>query len=137
MTLEEGYFELCHYTLTHGDRQRFVHQHLVDAHTAQTADAGTKPIAVVYALAGLYLTVEKNYTGLQVQQAHQTLSKNKTNLPRIALPDKRGDITVLTVLDIPPGPERDEMIRRWCASVWGAYAHAGDTIRRYCDENLR
>jgi len=136
MTLQEQYYELSHYTLAHHDKL-FIHQHIVDAQAAQTADVDIEPIAIVYALVGLYLAVEKNYTGRQVQQAHQELSKDKTNLPRIMLPEKRGDITVLTVLDVPPGPERDDMIKRWCASVWEAYADVGDAIRKYCDENLK
>jgi len=137
MKASEQYHELSFYTLAHPDNLIFIHQHIADAQTAQTADTDTKPIAIVYALIGLYLTVEKNYTGRQVQQAHLQLSKNKKNLPPITLPEKRGEITVQEVLKAPPGQERDEAIRNWCVSVWDAYENVKSIIVRYCDENLK
>lgn len=137
MNAAEQYHELSFYTLAHPDNLYFIHQHMVDAKTAQTAGANTKPMAIVYALVGLYLMIEKNYTGRQVQQAHLQLSKNKKNLPPISLPEKRSEITVEEVLKAPPGPERDATIRDWCVSVWQAYENAKNIIIRYCDENLK
>ena len=49
------------YTLAHPDAA-FIHQHIVDAFTAQTANRDSKPIAVAFALIGLGLYLEKNYT---------------------------------------------------------------------------
>jgi len=132
----QPYHDLAFYTLAHPDSQYFIHQHIVDAQTAQTADAHTKPIAIVYALVGLYLMLEKNYTGRQVQLAHMQLSKNKKDLPPIPLPEKRGEITVQEVLNATAGPERDGAIRDWCVSVWDAYVDAREIIIRYCDQNL-
>jgi hypothetical protein len=51
------FHELSFYTLSHGD-PAFIHQNSVDAYTAQHADETTKPIAVVFALIGLYLHLE-------------------------------------------------------------------------------
>jgi hypothetical protein len=136
MMMSEPYHELAFYTLAHPDSQYFIHQHIVDAQTAQTADAHTKPIAIVYALVGLYLMLEKNYTGRQVQQAHLQLSKNKKHLPPISLPKNRGEITVREVLKAPPGSERDAAIRAWCEGIWEAYSHVRSTIINYCDEHL-
>ena len=137
MKASEQYHELSFYTLAHPDNLYFIHQHIADAQTAQTADANTKPIGIVYALIGLYLMIEKNYTGRQVQLAHMQLSKNKKNLPPIRLPEQRGEITAQEVLKAPPGPERDAVIRDWCVSVWEAYGNVRDIIVRYCDENLQ
>ena len=69
--------ELIFYTLGHPDMAYFIHQHVVDAYTAQNADEKTKPIAITFALAGLYLYVEMKYSGRQVQLAHIQMSKNK------------------------------------------------------------
>jgi hypothetical protein len=66
---QELYNALACYTLSLADPE-FIHQHIVDAFGAQRADEKTKPIGVVFALAGLYLYLEKNYTGRQVQLAH-------------------------------------------------------------------
>jgi hypothetical protein len=72
------YSELAYYTLAHSD-PAFIHQYVVDAYTAQTADESSKPISVVFALIGLYLHVEKGYNGKQVQHAHTRLA-NRQNL---------------------------------------------------------
>ena len=68
--------ELTYYTLNKADRN-FIHQHVVDAYAAQNADAETKPITLFFALAGLYLLIEKNYTGKEVQAAHIKMSTRK------------------------------------------------------------
>lgn len=119
-SVQEQYNELSFYTLALQD-SAFIHQHIVDAQTAQTADGNTKPISILFSLAGLYLFVEKNYSGRQVQQAHAQMAKSKMAIPTIILPAKRGEITVSDVVAKPPGHERDEMIYKWCASVWDGY----------------
>jgi hypothetical protein len=118
---QDLYNELVYYTLDHPDKIYFIHQHVVDAYTAQKADDNTKPIAIIFALAGLYLYVERSYTGKQVQNAHIRMSKNKKIWPAINLPQKRGEITISKVLDAAPGRKRDFMIKSWCNSVWQAF----------------
>lgn len=117
---QELYNELAYYTLSHRDPS-FIHQHVVDAFTAQHADEHAKPIAVVFALIGLCLYLEKNFTGRQVQQMHMRLGRWRKQWPRLPLPAQRGPITASDVLAAPPGKARDEMIRVWCASVWQAW----------------
>ena len=112
--------ELCYYTLSHPD-PGFIHQHVVDAYTAQTADDSSKPIAVTFALIGLYLYVEKGFTGKQVQHRHVQLAKRKQEWLKLPVPAQRGAITVREVLAIPAGTGRDEMIREWCVSVWDSW----------------
>ena len=117
---EASYHELCGYTLSHGD-PGFIHQHVVDAFAAQTADANTKPITLVFALIGLYLMLERNYTGRQVQRVHRLLANRRKQWPRFDLPADRGTIWPSEVLAAPRGRARDERIVTWCASVWQAY----------------
>jgi hypothetical protein len=125
---QEKFYELSYYTLAHPDPS-FIHQHIVDAFTAQTANADSKPIGVVFALIGLHLYLDKDYTGKQVQQAHMTLARHKRDWPRFDLPESRGEITVADVLSEPAGPGRDAKIREWCASVWEAYSERHEKIR--------
>ena len=121
---EQGnYHELSYYTLSHTDPE-FIHQHIVDAYAAQKADEGTKPIRAAFALIGLYLYLEKGYSGKQVQLVHTLLGNKKKAWPTFNLPTQRGAITVSEVLAAPPGKERDVAIRRWCASVWHAYSES-------------
>jgi uncharacterized protein DUF5946 len=134
---QEKFYELSYYTLAHPD-PCFIHQHVVDAFAAQRANENTKPIGITFALIGLYLYLEKNYTGKQVQRAHMALASRKREWPKFDLPEPRGEITVGDVLSEPEGDKRDEMIRRWCASVWQAYgdSHAKviDLVSRYLDK---
>lgn len=127
MTSQEQYDELSYYTLSLADKN-FIHQHIVDAYAAQTATEHTKPITLFFALAGLYLHLEKHYTGREVQQAHVKMAKKPKDFPTFTLPENRGNILVSNVLEVPPGAEREEMINEWCRSVWAAYADQHDLI---------
>lgn len=121
MNPSDNYQLLSFYTLSLQDKD-YIHQHIVDAYTAQTAGQDTKPIALFFSLVGLYLLNEKQYSGRQIQQAHQMIaSKTKKFIP-IRLPDFRGEITVNEVLKEPEGAERNLMIKTWSLSVWNAYS---------------
>lgn len=135
MTIQDQFHELSFYTLAHPGKH-FIHQHIVDAFTAQTADEKTKSIAIFFSLAGLYLYTVKNYTGWQVQEAHIKMSKRTKAFVEIILPDSRGEITVKDILAIPPGLERDEMIRRWCISVWSAFFSQHNRVISLTEELL-
>ena len=124
---EEPIHQLSAYTLNHGD-PAFIHQHVVDAYAAQTANERTKPIAITFALAGLYLHIEKKFTGRAVQLAHMKMAKNRRQWPSFPLPADRGTITVQEVLAAPEGAKRDAMIEAWAASVWTAFRDSRDTV---------
>jgi hypothetical protein len=114
------YDELSLYTLEKADPE-FIHQLIVDAFTAQNAGEQTKPIAITFALIGLYLVVEKGYTGKAVQNVHVRLARTGAEWPSFSLPSERGSIRVIDVLATPACLARDEMIRSWCQSVWDAW----------------
>lgn len=109
--------QLAFYTLAHPGPE-FIHQLVVDAYAAQNANETSKPIAIVFSLVGLYLHLEKGFTGKQVQRAHMQLAKWPNTWARPPLPTDRGTIHIQDVLAADPGPDRDAMIERWCASVW-------------------
>jgi len=127
VTPAEQYHQLAFYTLAHNGNT-FIHQHSVDAFAAQTADATSKPITVFFALSGVYLFLEKKYTGLEVRDAHLQMANKTKTFPFIPLPEDRGAITVSNVLAAPPGADHDEMIRQWCISVWDAYSEQHRTV---------
>lgn len=124
---QDDYHELCAYTLVHGDAA-FVHQHVVDAWAAQHATPTSKPIGVFFALMGLYLHVERGWTGRAVQLAHMRLAQRLEPWPVGPLPTERGDITATDVLAAPPGPARDAAITQWAASVWATFSGNRDGI---------
>jgi hypothetical protein len=113
--------ELTYYTLTHGD-PRFIHQHLVDAYGAQHVRQSVSTIGAAFSLAGLYLAVERGFSGRQVQQMHIVMSSRSKHWPRFDPPPDVGPMTVADVLAVEPGPGRDEKLMQWCASIWRAWS---------------
>ncbi len=59
---QDLYDQLASYTLELRDPE-FIHQHIVDVYAVQHSGPGTKPIAIVFGLIGLYLYVEKEFHG--------------------------------------------------------------------------
>jgi hypothetical protein len=132
---QELWDELAFVTLSRGDAE-FQHQLIVDAFAAQEADEKTKLIHVVFALVGLYLHVEKGFTGRRVQRAHMQLAKRQAVWPPVTLPDWRGMITVEDVAQTELGAARDEAIEAWCVAVWQAYRGSRETIVQLLREEL-
>ncbi|HVH70639.1 MAG TPA: DUF5946 family protein [Candidatus Dormibacteraeota bacterium] len=124
-TMRAAYDEVYVYTM---GRPGFILQHVVDAFAVQTANKDSKPIGVVFGLVGLYLHVEKQFSGRQVQEVHRKLGGRKQEWPNINFPEDRGSMTVLDVLAAPAGPERDMAIDDWCRSVWTAFGGNRQTI---------
>jgi hypothetical protein len=119
-----AYDEVYVYAMSRG----FVLQHVVDAFAVQTANDASRSISVVFGLVGLYLHVEKQFSGRQVQKTHMELGRRKREWPTVYLPQARGGITVADVLATPGGPERDIAIDDWCRSVWTAFGGNRQTI---------
>ena len=118
---QELFDQLSFYTLAHGD-PAFIHQHVVDACAAQGADKNTKPIKAAFGLIGLYLHIEKGYTGKEAQRAHMQMARRRKTWPAFDLPTRRGDVTVADVMGADAGKRRDEAIERWMHSVWDAWS---------------
>lgn len=125
--------ELSAYTLGRGDAT-FMHQHVVDAWAAQHASAGSKPIGVAFGLIGLYLHLERGYTGREVQLAHIRLARKRRQWATFDRPTERGVITAVDVMRSAPGPERDEAIERWCAAVWEAWHASHERVAALLQE---
>ena len=66
-------YELSYYTLSLQDSD-FIHQLVVDTYAAQHVGPQVKPITIAFALVGLYLVCEKQYTGKHVQHTHMVLA---------------------------------------------------------------
>lgn len=132
---QEDYDELSYYTLAHSD-PAFIHQHIVDAYAAQTADKHTKPITLSFALIGLYLYLEKKFTGKGVQQAHMRLANKNKKWPIFLIPENIGSITVADVIKTKPGKERDAMIQKWCKAVWDAYSQDHKRVEKLINKYI-
>jgi len=114
----------------------FIHQHVVDAYEAQHAGGKTRAITVVFGLIGLYLALEKGFTGKEVQQAHMRIAMVRKVWPELEPPTKPAGITVLDVLVVREGSERERMIRRWMEAVWESWADRQEGVRQMTDDLL-
>ena len=131
------YDQLAFYTLEHGrTNPSFIHQYIVDAYAAQHPNDGAKTIRIAFALIGLYLHIEKGYSGKEVQLAHMQLAKKRKQWPAFDPPEKLGDITVGSVLNAKPGADRDQMIEKWCVSVWESWRGSQQEIRNLVRSEL-
>jgi hypothetical protein len=128
------YDELSAYTLTLHD-QDFTHQLVVDAYRAQHAGGGAKPIGVVFALAGLCLVNEHDYSGKDVQRAHMRMARARRPWPEFALPTEEASMTVLDVLQTGVDARRDA-IKKWSAAVWEVWNSEHERVRTLIREHL-
>ena len=124
-SIPAAYDEVYVYTM---GRPGFMLQYVVDAFAVQTANDKSKPISVVFGLVGLYLHVERQFSGHEVQRVHMELGRRKREWPRMYVPEDRGSMTVADVLAAPAGPDRDRAIDDWCRSVWTAFGANRQTI---------
>jgi len=127
--------ELTYYTLAHAD-PAFIHQHLVDAYAAQHLRLSKSTIGAAFALAGLYLAVERGFTGRQVQKMHMLMASKSKHWPRFVPPADVGPLTVADVVAVQPGAGRDQELMRWCASVWAAWSPEQGRVKEMVDRFL-
>jgi hypothetical protein len=123
---ENLFNQLSGYTLSQNNIE-FIHQYVVDAYGAQHAGGITKNIRVIFSLIGLYLAVEHNYTGRQVQLVHMKIPKQIWETPE--LPRQNSLITVADILNTHKDIERKKLILSWAKSVWENWSHYHEWIR--------
>ena len=131
----ELFSNLSCYTVSKQDAE-FIHQYAVDAYEAQHAGGKTRNITVAFGLIGLYLALEKGYTGKQVQQAHMQIAKIRKDWPRLEPPVRPAQLTVMDVLKAPDGIKKDAMIRQWMETVWENWADRQVWVRETTDALL-
>jgi hypothetical protein len=128
--------ELSAYTLSHGD-SKFIHQHAVDTWQAQHAVVSKSNIGIAFSLIGLYLALEKGYTGRQVQLAHMELGRTKRQWGSFEIPSSRAALTVRDALHADPGPARDAKLMEWAGAVWTMWNRARPWTVETCARLLR
>lgn len=124
--------DLSCYTVSKQDAA-FIHQHVVDAYEAQHAGGITRNSSVIFGLVGLYLALEKGFTGRQVQLVHMRIARVQKTWPRLEPPTRPATLTVADVLRVPDGPEKDALIRRWMAEVWESWGERQEQVREITD----
>src|SRR5213080_78987 len=130
-TMRAAYHEVYVYTM---GRPGFILQHVVDAFAVQSVSDDSRPIGLVFGLVGLYLRVEKQFSGRQVQRVHMELGRRKREWPRVYVPEDRGSMTVADVLAASAGPERDTAIDNWRSEEHTSelQSHSGISYAVFC-----
>ena len=131
----QAFSDLQCYTVAKQDPE-FIHQHAVDTYAAQHAGGRTRTITVAFGLIGLYLALEKGYSGRQVQLAHMKIAKTKKDWPRLDPPRQRAILTVMDVLLAGTDEEKDAMIRKWMTAVWETWEDRHQWVQATTDELL-
>jgi hypothetical protein len=108
----------------------FLHQYAVDAYGAQHAGGKTRDITVYFGLIGLYLALERGFSGKQVQAAHMHLARVRRVWPALKPPARPACLTVMDVLKAPDGPEKDAMIRQWMTAAWENWGDQRQLVRK-------
>ena len=114
------YDELSAFTLTVADTD-FTHQLIVDTYCAQHVGPNVRTISIAFSLIGLYLVIERGYTGRQVQLAHMALAAKSKTWPHFNPPPQT---STMTVFDVVNGINVDNYLKRvheWAGSVWKAW----------------
>jgi len=119
--------QLSYYTLSLHD-DYFIHQLVVDAYAAQHAGPFVKPISTAFALIGLYLVIEHNYTGKEVQKVHKQLAELSKDWPQFILPTEKAEVTIKDITDSPDA-QKNKMIQNWARSVWKVWSSEHRNIK--------
>jgi len=129
----ELYGQLSGYTLSQND-STFIHQLTGDAYGAQHSGGVTKNITTIFALIGLCLVMEHNYTGRQVQKVHMRIAKQ--SWPRLDPPKHNASITVLDVLEAKDDIQRANLIKSWVTAVWDSLSQHHEWVRQKTKEYI-
>ncbi len=76
------------------------------------------PITVAFGLIGLYLALEKGYTGREVQKAHMKIAKIHKDWPFLEPPLRHAGLTATDVVREETDTQKETMIRKWMEAVW-------------------
>lgn len=109
------------------NQAEFIHQLVVDSYVAQHSGGIAKNIGTTFALAGLCLFVEYNYTGRQIQHVHMDI--HKQNWERL-IPPRHFKMTVKDVFKANSISERELLIKNWAKSVWESWNESHEWIRQ-------
>jgi hypothetical protein len=131
---EELCMRLSVYTISLQDPE-FLHQHAVDAYEASHGGGKTKAITVVFGLIGLYLALEKGYTGKEVQRAHMELARQNKDWPLLVPPHETPMVSILEVVQAKEGNERNQKMMEWARAIWQTWEKdhqfIADLTRKY------
>jgi hypothetical protein len=131
--------EVAAFGMLHPETLGRWHQTCVDAYAAQHVGPRMLPITLCFALNGLFLVIERRWSGIAAREAHAHLANAvpRHSWPRLKPPGDRGTVTVLDVALAADPEDRAVAIEKWGTSVWEAWSHVHDEVRTMTDRQLK
>jgi Family of unknown function (DUF5946) len=113
------------------------HQLLVDTYTAQHVGPNAAAITGAFALVGLYLALERGWSGLEVRDAHQALANRYRDWPRFAGAARaQAAVTVEDLALAATTSQYAETLHRWARAVWASWRDEHGLVRALVGERL-
>lgn len=107
------YGEVVAYGYDHPKHLGRWHQTCVDAYRGQHVGPEAPQIAVAFALNGLYLVLERGFTGYEARKAHGYLASTVESWPRFTPPRSAGETTVLDIALASTPVEHARLVQGW------------------------
>jgi hypothetical protein len=130
--------EVTSYVMQHAAALGRGHQTCVDAYAAQHVGPRMRPMTVCFALNGLYLVLERGWSGIAARDAHGHLARTVARevWPSFEAPAGAGQLTVLDVALTDHAQAQAAAIEAWGRSVWATWSHVHDVVREMTDRQL-
>ncbi len=112
------------------------HQLLVDTYGAQHVGPRSPAITGAFGLIGLYLTLERGWTGLRVRAAHQALAARYRDWPLLGRPPEAASMTVQDLAFAGTPAEYVEVLHDWAGTVWASWRREHPRIAELVRERL-
>jgi hypothetical protein len=114
------------------------HQTCVDSYAAQHVGPQMRPMTVCFALNGLYLVLERGWSGIAARDAHGHLARTvvRADWPNFEPPSEAGPLTVLDGALSADLDAQGAAIEAWGRSVWATWSHVHDAVRQLTDRQL-
>jgi hypothetical protein len=95
-------------------------------------------MTVCFALNGLYLVLERGWSGIRARGAHGHLARTvaREDWPSFEPPTVGGPLTVLDVALSADPAAQAVAVEAWGRSVWASWSHVHDVVRGMTDRQL-
>jgi len=110
-----------------------VHRLTVDAYAAQHPGISSRQSiqSLAVHLIGLYLTLDLGLDSTATRRAMGRLTEQPCSFVWLDPPARRGELTLLDVVQAHDLAEHERLVKHWARAVWQAWAVHQPTIRRW------
>jgi hypothetical protein len=130
------YTQVVGYEMEHLARLGRYHQLTVDAYGAQHPGTPSPPISTAFALIGLSLALEHDWSGTAVRAAQQFLAQRYSTWPTFRDRSNGPVLTVSGVVGVTTPDEHADRIQVWARTVWASWAPEHHRVGSWAEQVL-